>query len=121
MSNERIKELQDISNAFLLKLQKSLETENIKDSPIKNSQKIRKSYSTINANPNIKTTFTGNLPKKGLNSQKNKSSLKLGAYNALLPWIPPRYIGRYFDSFKRLKDEYDLSNLEKHRINLSPR
>ena len=123
MSNERIKELQDLSNDFLLKLQESEEALNNKElnNIQTSSQKIRKSYSTLNANPRIKTTFKGNLPKKGLNAQKNKSSLKLGAYNALLPWIPPSYIGRYFENFKRLKDEYDLSNWEKHRINLSPR
>ena len=50
----------------------------------------------MNTSPQIKTTFVGNIPKKGLNQKKNKSSLKLSAYNALLPWIPPRYIGRYF-------------------------
>ena len=123
MSNERIKELQEKANEFLLKLKESKESLNNRESKNiqPNSQKIRKSYSTINTNPRIKTTFTGNLPKKGLKAKKNKSSLKLGAYNALLPWIPPRYVGKYFEDFKRLKDEYDLSNWEKHRINLSPR
>ena len=123
MSNERIKELQEKANEFLLKLKESEESLNNRESKNiqPNSQKIRKSYSTINTNPRIKTTFTGNLPKKGLKAKKNKSSLKLGAYNALLPWIPPRYVGKYFEDFKRLKDEYDLSNWEKHRINLSPR
>ena len=123
MSNERIKELQEKANEFLLKLKKSEESLNNKESTTNqpNFQKFRKSYSTINTNPRIKTTFTGNLPKKGLKAQKNKSSLKLGAYNALLPWIPPRYVGKYFENFKRLKHEYDLSNWETLRINLSPR
>ena len=67
MSNERIKELQEKANEFLLKLKESEESLNKKDSNTIqiNSQKIRKSYSTINTNPRIKTTFTGNLPKKG--------------------------------------------------------
>ena len=125
-STDRIKELQDISNNFLSKLLESEEKQNTINAANNTqpfSQKnIRKSYSTLNEDPHIKTTFTGNLPKRrGLNSKRNKSSLKLGAYNALLPWIPPRYVGKYFENFKRLKDEYDLSNWEKHRINLLPR
>ena len=124
MKSERIKELQDFSNDFYLKLQEAEKTPNNNES--KNyrsfSQKIKKSYSTLNSDPQIKTTFTGNIPsKKGLNSKKNKSSLKLSAYNALLPWIPPRYIGKYFENFKRLQDEHDLSSWEKLRIHLCQR
>ena len=68
----KAKELQEISNEFLLKLKVSEDSLNNKNSNNiqPNSQKIRKSYSTLNANPRIKTTFKGNLPKKGLNSQK---------------------------------------------------
>ena len=123
MNLERIRELQDFSNEFYLKLQDKEEIQ--KNNESKNiraySQKIKKSYSTMNTSPQIKTTFVGNIPKKGLNQKKNKSSLKLSAYNALLPWIPPRYIGRYFENFKRLQDEHDLTNWEKHRIHLCPR
>jgi hypothetical protein len=121
MKSDRIKELQDFSNEFYLRLQETEKTP-INDESKNNrsvSQQIKKSYSTLNSDPHIKTTFVH--PNKNLSSKKNKSTLKLSAYNALLPWIPPRYVGRYFESFKRLKDEYDLSNWEKHRINLSPR
>ena len=123
MNSERITELRDFSNEFLLKLQESEDSQQNNESNNNRShtQKIKKSYSTLNSDPHIKTTFTGNIPKKRLNSNKNKSSLKLSAYNALLPWIPPKYIGKYFESFKRLKDEHDLTGWEKHRIHLCPR
>ena len=123
MSTNRIKELQDFSNEFLSKLKEAEEnqtnTDTLNIQPY--SQKFKKSFSTLNSDPHIKTTFVGNVPKKGLNSKKNKSSLKLSAYNALLPWIPPRYKGKYFENFKRLQDKHDLSNWEKHRIHLCPR
>ena len=123
MSTERIKQLQDFSNEFYLKLQESEESQPITDTKNtrSSSQKIKKSYSTLNSDPHIKTTFTGNIPKKRLNPKKNKSSLKLSAYNALLPWIPPKYIGKYFDNFKRLQDKYDLTHWDKHRFHLCAR
>ena len=124
MNLERIKLLQDFSNDFYLKLQESEALKNINESNNNRSfsQKIKKSYSTFNSDPQIKTTFINNLHnKRGLNQKKNKSSLKLSAYNTLLPWIPPRYIGKYFENFKRLQDEHDLSHWEKYRIHLCPR
>ena len=121
MKSDRIKELQDFSNEFYLRLQETEKTP-INDEITNNrsvSQQIKKSYSTLNSVPHIKTTFVH--PNKNLSSKKNKSTLKLSAYNALLPWIPPRYIGKYFENFKRLQDEHDLSSWEKHRIHLCQR
>ena len=121
MKSDRIKELQDFSNEFYLRLQETEKTP-INDESKNNrsvSQQIKKSYSTLNSDPHIKTTFVH--PNKNLSSKKNKSTLKLSAYNALLPWIPPRYIGKYFENFKRLQDEHDLSSWEKHRIHLCQR
>lgn len=121
MKSDRIKELQDFSNEFYLRLQETEKTP-INDESKNNrsvSQQIKRSYSTLNSDPHIKTTFVH--PNKNLSSKKNKSTLKLSAYNALLPWIPPRYIGKYFENFKRLQDEHDLSSWEKHRIHLCQR
>ena len=75
MKSERIKELQDFSNDFYLKLQEAEKTPNSNESKNNRSfsQRIKKSYSTLNSAPQIKTNFTGNIPsKKGLNSKKNK-------------------------------------------------
>ena len=70
MNSERITELRDFSNEFLLKLQESEDSQQNNESNNNRShaQKIKKSYSTLNSDPHIKTTFTGNIPKKRLNS-----------------------------------------------------
>ena len=129
MITDRIKELQNFSNEFYLKLQESEESNNKNNIESKvispYNQKLKKSLSTIGPIPNYQSDITNNIPnelkKKFHRPRKNKSAQKLSEYNTLLPWIPPRYIGKYFETFKRLQDKHDLSNWEKHRIHLCPR
>ena len=124
MNSERVKELQDFSNEFYLKLNETEDMKNINelDNNTSDSQKIKKSFSTLNSDPQLKTSFINNIqPKRRFNPKKNKSSLKLSAYNTLLPWIPPQYIGKYFENFKRLKDEHEISSWEKYRVHLCQR
>ena len=130
MITDRIKEIQDFSNEFYLKLQESEESNNKNNTDTKiispYNQKLKKSNSTLI--PSLKyqsDNINNNIPKSLKNIphrlRKNKTSQKLSEYNALLPWIPPQYIGRYFENYKRLQDKHDLSNWEKHRIHLCPR
>jgi len=129
MTSDRIKEIQNFSNEFLLKLQHSEEcNKNPENKHITiYNLKLKKSNSTIcpNTNPNLLTDISNILSnsnqKRNRRPKKNKSSHKLSEYKVLLPWIPPRYVGKYFENFKRLQDKHDLSNLEKHRIHLCER
>ena len=129
MTSDRIKEIQNFSNEFLLKLQHSEEcNKNPEDKHITiYNLKLKKSNSTIcpNTNLNLQTDISNILSnsnqKRNRRPKKNKSSHKLSEYKVLLPWIPPRYVGKYFENFKRLQDKHDLSNLEKHRIHLCER
>ena len=73
------------------------------------------------------------IQKKKLKSIVKRNESKLNIYNTIIPWIPPKYIGNYFEDFKRLPDHYDMSNWEKvfnkiyiifnfqHRIHLCER
>ena len=127
MNIKRIKELQDYANDFYKKLQYSEEVSPSEDKKIIESynKKIKKSYSTIV--PKNKNKSFNNYRKSLSNSnvihekQKLKPITKTGEdkiniYKTLLPWIPPKYVGNYFENFKRLPDHYDMSNWEKVNI-----
>ena len=143
MNIKRIKELQDYANDFdkkLLLSEKSSTIENDKCIYSYN-KKIKKSFSTIVPKNkahsfNYKKQFSNyNIinSKKKLKSIVKRNESKLNIYNTIIPWIPPKYIGNYFEDFKRLPDHYDMSNWEKvfnkiyiifnfqHRIHLCER
>ena len=135
MSTYRIKELQNFANNFYNRLYSSEDEET---SPIKNEKKIdafntlmRKSFSTMrekdsdkNQTINYKKSLSDyNLaekitlkpiraPKKIKLSNQNK----LSVYKTLVPWIPPNYVGNYFENFQRLPDHYEMSDWEKVNI-----
>lgn len=125
MSNNRIKELQNYADEFYKRLQLSEE----ESSPTKddkriysyNNKMIKKSFSAIvqdNKNKGL------NFSKSSSNNKSNNKGIKLkpivmrnqnklNVYNTLRPWVPPNYIGNYFESYKRLPDHHFLSNWEK--------
>lgn len=124
MKNDRIKELQDFANEFNRKLEINEESQKEEDNldlfPIK--KRIMTSR-----NPRRKINFEYNIPflnqningtkKRNIQSCKRKQpKLNKNLYKNLLPWVPPHYIGKYFDNFKILKDEHSLSNWEKVTI-----
>ena len=122
MNINRIKELQDYANDFYKKLKYSEEITLSEDNKCIESYNkiIKKSFSTVvpknrNLSFNRKSFSNYNII-NGKNKLKplvkNKND-KLNAYYNLTPWIPPKYIGNYFESFKRLPVHYDMSNWEK--------
>ena len=126
MNTDRIKELQDFANEFNRKLEIYKESGNKgKNSnifPIKGRIMTPK-------NPRRKINFTYNIPflnennngskKRTIQSCKRKQrKLNKNLYKELLPWIPPHFVGNYFDNFKILKDGHNLSNWEKVIIHI---
>jgi len=128
MSNPRIKELQQLADDFYNRLQASEQSiPNEEDKIIyPYNKKIKKSYSTIvpkseNNTINYKKSLSNNNLLRGKNRLKplaKKTVTKMNIYDSLSPWIPPNYIGNYFESFKRLTDHYDMNNWEKVILNL---
>ena len=127
MNIKRIKELQDYANDFYKKLQYSEEVSPSEDNKIIESynKKIKKSYSTIvpkNKNKSF-NNYRKSLSNSNVMNEKQKlkpitktGEDKINIYKTLLPWIPPKYVGNYFENFKRLPDHYDMSNWEKVNI-----
>ena len=127
MNIKRIKELQDYANDFYKKLQYSEEVSPSEDKKIIESynKKIKKSYSTIvpkNKNKSF-NNYRKSLSNSNVMNEKQKlkpitktGEDKINIYKTLLPWIPPKYVGNYFENFKRLPDHYDMSNWEKVNI-----
>ena len=125
MSINRIKELQNYADDFYKRLQSSEEeSPSIKDDKCiysYNNKTIKKSHSTIvpkNKNLSfniIKSLSNSNIKNKKiiLKPIKNRNQNKLNVYNTLTPWVPPNYIGNYFENFKLLQDHYCMSNWEK--------
>lgn len=129
MNVNRIKELQDFANEFNRQLKDSEESNEIKISKLNifyPNKRIKKSNSTVTPNKPNKTNISNyniQLLHKNQNNQKSKRSVKSckkkqgklnnNIYKNLLPWIPPHYIGNYFDNFKILKDRHSLSAWEK--------
>ena len=130
MNTERIKELQNFANEFNSKLKISEESQ-IEENKINKfplTSRIKKSYSTmtpkspktkINFNHKNKMPFLDkdqNYPKikRAIkSSKKSQRKLNNNIYKNLLPWIPPHYVGNYFDDFKTLQDKHNLSSWEK--------
>ena len=123
MSIKRIKELQEYANDFHKKLELSEKSTPPEDDKCIYSYNkiIKKSFSTIapkskahsfNYRKSLSNYNLFNSEKK-LKPIKKRNENKLNIYNTLIPWIPPNYIGNYFEDFKRLPDNYDMSNWEK--------
>ena len=122
MNYERIKELKKFSDDFYKRLNEVNETEESND--LKNDQyhKILKkslsSYDNINKKPtlNKKSPFTGfpDFKYRSVKSfRKKQPKLSNNIYKTLLPWIPPNYVPDYFEKYKRLSDNHDMSSWEK--------
>ena len=135
MNTERIKELQNFANEFNNKLKIDEESHIEENKFIKYplTSRIKKSNSTmtpkkiktdINFNYKYRMPFlekNQNYPKikRAIKScKKNQRKLNNNIYKNLLPWIPPHYIGNYFEDFKILKDKHNLSNWEKVNNNI---
>lgn len=120
MNIERIKELKTFSDTFYAKLNEVNKTEESL-SPNQNNKILKKSLSTCSKNitsnlPNSKSPFTNlpsikNRPVKSCRKKQSKFSNNI--YKTLLPWVPPHYVGRYFEKYKRLPDHYELSSWDK--------
>jgi len=131
MNTERIKKLQHFANEFNQKLKLSEESQ-IKENKLALlpfNKRIKKSYSTTNSkykNKNINYNLSFLNQSKNIqkikraikSSKKKQGKLSNNIYKNLLPWIPPHYIGSYFDNFKILQDKHNLSAWEKVRNNL---
>ena len=133
MNVKRIKELQEFADEFDKQLKNSEESYELN---LKNknffypNRKIKKSYSSIASNIQNKTMISkykipisipiiNQKPKRNTKSCKKKQGKISGnIYKNLLPWIPPHYIGNYFESFKILKDRHNLSAWEKVNIKI---
>ena len=123
MSNNRIKELQDYADEFYKRLLLSEEEYLKKDDKCifsYNNKLIKKSHSTIVKEPKTRGIhFLKSLSNNNIKSNKilkpiiKRNQNKINAYNTITPWVPPSYVGDYFESYKRLPDHYDMSNWEK--------
>ena len=123
MNIKRIKEIQNIANDFLKNFQYSEEASPSEDNKCIQSYNkiIKKSYSSIfpkskNISFNIRKSISNYNITNGKHKLKplpSKSEDKFNVHKTLIPWIPPKYVGNYFESFKRLTDHYDMSNWEK--------
>lgn len=132
MKNDRIKELQDFANEFNRKLKHSDEPSLILNDNLytySNNKTMKKCPSTLGSKNQISLNNINNdmplnhrlnipKPKRNVKSCKRKEKLNKDIYKNLLPWIPPHYIGNYFDNFKMLHDEHSLSSWEKVIINI---
>ena len=134
MNTERIKELQNFANEFNSKLKISEESQ-IEENKINKfplTSRIKKTYSAMTPkNPKTKTNFNykykmpffdkdQNYPKikRAIkSSKKTQRKLNNNIYKNL-PWIPPHYVGNYFDDFKILQDKHNLSSWEKVNNNI---
>lgn len=111
MNVGRIKELKTFADNFYQRLNTN------KDEPeLKIAKTIQKSFSTFSpgeSNPLAKMFKTSsNFP----NINKKKPKLKGDIYKTLSPWVPPYFVGRYFENFNRLRDEHYMSIWEKVNI-----
>lgn len=129
MNVNRIKELQEFANEFNKQLKDSEESNEIKINKLNifyTNKRIKKSNSTVAPDKQNETNISNyniRLLYKNQKNQKSKRSVKSckkkqgklnnNIYKSLLPWIPPHYIGNYFDNFKILKDRHNLSAWEK--------
>ncbi len=131
MNEKRIKELQDFANDFDRQLKNAEESYelNLKNMNLLNkNNKFKKSYSSLGSKSQNKTMISKynmpfSTPTMPIVSQKEKRNTKSckkkqgkisgNIYKNLLPWIPPHYVGNYFDNFKILKDRHNLSAWEK--------
>ena len=134
MSTYRIKELQNFANKFYNRLYSSDDEET---SPVKNGKKIdalnklmRKSFSsmgdkdtdkiksqTINYRKSLSDyNLVEKIPLKPIRTHKKiklSNQNKINIYKTLVPWVPPNFVGNYFENFKRLPDHYDMNSWEK--------
>lgn len=125
MNTDRIKELQDFANDFNRRLKISEESE-IDDYKLPLKKILRKPLSAIppsyssrtmntrNNNPFLNQNQNNPKLKRTIKScKKPQKKLDNNFYKSLLPWIPPHYVGNYFENFKILKDKHTLSAWEK--------
>ena len=126
MKTDRYKELEKFKEEFNAKLKDAFERYesklNLKNTlsqeKFKNKKLINKSHSTriIKKNQNsitLSSKNTSNMKPKRVNSYIQKSK------NV---WKPQHMVGDIFDkNFKRLKDNYEMSNWDKYRIDLAER
>jgi len=116
MSNSRIEEIQSLANKFLYSLYEKRREKN-------KFQKDTLSYMSRNSklsgyNIESNSSFHSYIEKmKAIQRRKTKlkekQKLNSNLYKNLEPWIPPIKIGKYFDKFKLLPIEHNLSNWEK--------
>jgi hypothetical protein len=130
MNTERIKELQNFANEFNNRLKISeesqIEENKINKFPLKS--RIKKPYSAmtpknpktkINLDYKHKMPFLDNdqnnpkIKRTIKSSKKGQRKLNNNIYKNLLPWIPPHYVGNYFDDLKILQDKHNLTAWEK--------
>ena len=124
MNTDRIKELQDFANEFNKKLKLSEESE-IKENKWPLTKMMKKPLSAMTPNSTSRTIHkisiansnkNQNIPKmkRAIKScKKSQRKLNNNIYKNLLPWIPPLFVGKYFENFKILQDKHTISIWEK--------
>lgn len=113
MNANRLKELKTFADDFYKKLNNSNEGfETYPSKPMKKSlsvlcpsitKQIQKQTlpEMVSTEPRLKT------------SKKKQQKISGNIYKTLLPWIPPNYSGKYFEDFKKLKDNHYMNIWEK--------
>ena len=122
--NARIKELQDFANEFNRKLELSEESD-IKEKRWSLTKRLKKPLSAMASSNTSRTIFKNNISSSNKNQntpkikraikscKKNQRKLNNNIYKNLLPWIPPLFVGKYFEDFKILQDKHNISSWEK--------
>lgn len=109
MSKEKIEEIKEFVNDFNLKLKESFKLYEAKNT---NRKKLKKNFSQINSEIKMKNKL-GSLTSR-INEENKKNSLqKYQLINKHIIWKPPNGAPNYFEKFKSLHSEHELSIWEK--------
>jgi hypothetical protein len=104
MSEGKVKEIKEFVEDFNKKLRKSFQLYELKNAKAK---KLKKNFSQVNERIKMKNL----LLKK---NEENKCCPKTdNLINKKPLWKPPNGPSKYFEKFKRLRDEYELNPWEK--------
>ena len=109
MSKNKIEEIKEFIEDFNQKLRESYKLYEVKNT---NRKKLKKNFSQINDEMKIKNKLANLTSRR--NDENNKiSSSKYKLINKKIIWKPPNGAPNYFERFKSLQNEYELSIWEK--------
>ena len=107
MSKEKVKEIQEFVEDFNKKLRNSFKLFEAKNA---RKRKLMKNFSQINEKSKIKNLL---IKKNEENKCSSKTDNLINMINKKPSWKPPKGASNYFEKFKILHDEYELSIWEK--------